>query len=432
MPSTQALCVRVLWGERRISTHLLQRGESLPLTPLGERAARATAPLRFDADAQGFHLGFHEGVTGELLRNGETPLALGDTIHRGLATEDGQGWRLKLGHADVVRVGRGAVCLEAFRVNAPRKAPVVLDVDYRFLNTLLVCLALFFGLAVQAQLTEVEEESDATSDELTRMRHILVKAAEPPPKKRAAPATEATSQPTKRRATAEGAPRSVKKPQKDTGGSARPTAQQLAAIVFSGPGSGGVLGPGGLGPELTGSFGHVVSANGNGPGGWSLRGNGSGGAGGDPALIGAIATSGTAKRGDLGQLCGGPGPCKQRVEPTIVTEAPFSCTPDGSGAVSCMDKDLIRKVIASHRDQVRFCYELALQESPALAGKVAVFFAVGQGGAVEAARVAQDTAGSAKLSECLTSRVRTWQFPVGRGSGGYRVTYPFLFKPSGT
>ena len=97
-----------------------------------------------------------------------------------------------------------------------------------------------------------------------------------------------------------------------------------------------------------------------------------------------------------------------------------------------MDKELIRKVIAGHRDQIRFCYELALQQSPALSGKVAVQFAVGTAGLVSTARVENSTARSEALGDCLVSRVRTWQFPVGARSAGFRVTYPFVFKPSGS
>ena len=109
----------------------------------------------------------------------------------------------------------------------------------------------------------------------------------------------------------------------------------------------------------------------------------------------------------------------------------MGCTPEGGGAV-CMDKDLIRKVIAGHRDQIRFCYEMALQTSPALAGKVSVQFAVATSGSVATARVENSSANSNALGDCLVSRVRTWQFPVGKQGNGYRVTYPFVFKPSGS
>ena len=96
-----------------------------------------------------------------------------------------------------------------------------------------------------------------------------------------------------------------------------------------------------------------------------------------------------------------------------------------------MDKELIRKVINGHRDQIRFCYELALKQAPSLAGKVAVQFAVANTGNVAVAKVDQNTSQSATLGDCLVSRVRTWQFPMPKQSAGFRVTYPFVFKPAG-
>ena len=58
-------------------------------------------------------------------------------------------------------------------------------------------------------------------------------------------------------------------------------------------------------------------------------------------------------------------------------------------------------------------------------------FAVGTAGLVSTARVENSTARSEALGDCLVSRVRTWQFPVGKQGNGYRVSYPFVFKPSG-
>lgn len=422
----EALCVRVLWGERRVATHLIHPGRKLALASTGESVAPTEAPLQFEAGARHFSLNFQEGVVGELLRNGETPLSLGDAVHRGLAVEEDKGWSFDIGRADVLRLGDGPVSVEAFRVRAPPRALGGLTVDYRFLNTLLICFALFMVMAMSAQLNEGTGDDDAVSTDVTRMRHILVKAEKPQPKKQSAEVAEVTRRPTKKPA-AEGTPRPPNKPVKDTGGSNTQTAKQLANSIFSGAGAAGIVGPGGLGKELTGAFGNVVAANGDGMGGWSIRGNGAGGPGGDPVQIGAILRSNVAGRKGIGELCRGPGPCKESKGPDITPDPPIIC--DGAGA--CMDKELIRKVINGHRDQIRFCYEMALQQSPALAGKVSVQFAVGASGSVAAARVENSTARSEALSDCLVSRVRTWQFPVGR-SAGFRVTYPFVFKPSGS
>lgn len=429
-PQGEALCVRVLWGERRVATHLLQPGRKLALASTGEPVTPAEAPLQFEAGARHFSLAFQEGVVGELLRNGQTPLSLGDAVHRGLAVEEPKGWSFDIGRSDVLRLGNGPVCVEAFRVRAPPRALATLDVDYRFLNTLLVCGALFMVGVMQATLSEGLDDDDALPSEVTRMRHILVKAEKPQPKKRVAEASaDPIKQPMKRN-PAEGRPRPPSKAVKDPGGSSAPTALQLASRIFSGPGASGVMGPGGLGKDLAGALGNVVANNGDGMGGWSIRGNGAGGPGGDPVQIGAIKTSDVASRKGIGSLCHGPGPCKTSGPPGLPPDPPFGCTPEGGGA-ACMDKELIRKVINGHRDQIRFCYELALQQAPALAGKVSVQFAVAASGVVAAARVENSTARSEALSDCLVSRVRTWQFPVGKQGNAYRVSYPFVFKPSG-
>ena len=426
-PRGEALCVRVLWGERRVATHLIHAGGKLALGTTGEAVAAIEAPLQFEAGARHFSLAFQEGVVGQLLRNGQTPLTLGDAVHRGLAVEEQKGWSFDIGRADVLRLGNGPVSVEAFRVRAPPRALGSLDLDYRFLNTLLVCFALFFGLAVNAQLSEAEDSDAVVSSEVTRMRHILVKAEKPPPQKRNAEVVaEVTKKPVKRDA-AEGSPRPPNKPQKDPGGGvAPPTALQIANSIFGGKGANNVLGPGGLGKDLTGALGNVVANSGTGEGGWSIKGNGAGGANGDPERIGAIPRSGIDSKKGIGELCLGPGPCKKISQaPTPFADPPIECS-------GCMDKELIRKVINGHRDQIRFCYELALQQAPALAGKVSVQFAVAASGFVSTARVENSSARSDSLGDCLVSRVRTWKFPVARQAAGYRVTYPFVFKPSGS
>ncbi len=420
--SSEALCVRVLWGERRVATHLLRGGEQLALSNVGDVVTPGDARMAFDAAS----LTFHEGVTGTVLRNGETPLSLGDVVHRGLAVEHEGGWHFELGRADVVRLGAGPVEVEAFRVRAPPRAVTAWQPDYRFLNTLLICLALFLGFALHASLDVEAWEDDTVSRDMTRFRRILVKS-EPPPvpvKKQAAETKEPTK--TKRVAASEGSPKPPNKPTRDTGG-ALPDAKLLAGRIFGGPGAAGVFGPGGLGKELAGAMGGVVALNGVGNGGWSLKGNGAGGPMDQTIQIGGIARSGVDKLQGIGRLCSGPGPCKTSEGPPDIDDG----TAVLCGGGPCMDKELIRKVINSHRDQIRFCYEQALQQAPSLGGKVAVQFMVNSAGTVPTARVAQSTANNQLLSDCLVSRVRGWQFPVGKGVAGYSVTYPFVFKRAG-
>ncbi len=405
---TNALCVRVLWFDVRVATHLVRDGATLSLNQSGDAVARTHAPLHFDART----FTFHEGVAGTVWRNGETALSLGDAVHRGLAAEDGSAWKLTLGRSDVVRVGRGPLRVEAFRTQAPRRFAAVRAHDYAFLNSLLVCLAVFFLFATQAAFTNSQEDGDTAPKAPTQLTRHLVKpqTAPPPPTKTA---RDTTQQPQKQRASA-GRPKPPNVAQRNTGGV---DARDLVGRIFSGRGPGGVFGPGGIGRELSGALGNVVAVNGDGNGGWSIKGDGGGGSRDGTIQIGGIARSGIEGRPVPGLSK------KDTIEPDYERGPPVLCSGGG-----CMDKELIRKVIASHRDQVRYCYEYALQSSPALGGKVAVSFVVSDSGAVSAAAIADSSANNTTLEACLTSRVRTWQFPVGKGGGGYRVTYPFVFK----
>ena len=96
-----------------------------------------------------------------------------------------------------------------------------------------------------------------------------------------------------------------------------------------------------------------------------------------------------------------------------------------------MDKELIRQVIHSHRDQVRFCYELGLTKNPSLVGKTAVRFVITGSGDVTGASVVDSTVKSAELETCIAGRVGSWKFPKPPGGGTVMVTYPFVFQRAG-
>jgi hypothetical protein len=51
---------------------------------------------------------------------------------------------------------------------------------------------------------------------------------------------------------------------------------------------------------------------------------------------------------------------------------------------------------------------------------------------VKQSTVAQTTVNNAELEACVAGRVHTWIFPKPKGGGMVVVTYPFIFKQSGT
>lgn len=426
----EALCVRVRWGDHRVATHVLDAGladEALTLGPGADadvvlpRSGRA----RFSCAGEAFVFAFTDGLAGQVLRNGEVPLSLDECIARGLAQELGDGWVMRLGHADAVRLDAGSLTVDAFPIRRPRRALGALDdvLDYRWLNVLLLCFLAGAVLLAQLSFTPVEAWDDGPRADVTRLRHILVKPP-PEPKKVAAANAPSADAPKKGTPTKDGTPKRKAAPPR-AGGGGGPDARALVGQAFAGLGAQGVFGGGGLGNELASAMGTMVGAS-DGLGGLSLRGSAAGGPGGELVGIGGIARPGKKVGEGVGQLCPAGKTCKAATTPEIDVREPVVC---GGGA--CLDKELIRRVIRSHLGQVRYCYEAQLNANPSLEGKVAITFHVVASGLVDDARVASSTANNAGLEACLVSRVRTWRFPADPRAGSYVITYPFLFKTAG-
>lgn len=410
MASSDSLCVRVLWGEQLVGVH-----QEFPF-PSGE----GQGERRFEFTAAPAAVRFGRKTRAVVTRGDQSfPLAE-------VATETDTGFTYELARTEVVTITSGPLTWEAKRVKPPRRVPFVLDPDYGFLNTLIICLALFGGMAMKAEIEKGEMLDDSTRGDLTRVSHILVKPQVPVKPTPKIAAAEPEKKPKKVK-PAEGSPSPLNTRQVVSKEMGRGTSLPSFKNLFGGPGTGSVLGAGGLGKELKGALGNVTASNGTGLGGMGLKGNGLGGSGGDRADLGSIGTSGAISYKG-GVLCAGPGPCKKEVVDPFLPTAPILTCGDGAGP--CMDKELIRKVIHAHVGQVRSCYEMELQRAPSLAGKISVTFMVGPSGSVAAAQVGENTSKSAELGDCLARRVRTWSFPVEKAGLGYRVTYPFIFKPT--
>ncbi len=140
--------------------------------------------------------------------------------------------------------------------------------------------------------------------------------------------------------------------------------------------------------KITGGFGKV----GRGAGGLGLRGSGRGGGGsGSPSKTPTIRTGSATVRGSL-------------------------------------SKEVIRRVIRRHINQIRFCYERELTKTPALAGRVSIRFIISKTGAVTSAGVATSTIKSAPVEQCVSKVVQRLKFPSPAGGGVVIVTYPFMFS----
>jgi hypothetical protein len=184
----------------------------------------------------------------------------------------------------------------------------------------------------------------------------------------------------------------------------------------------GVFGTATLNANLAGGIGSLVGAKGvqMGSAGLVTRGSAIGG-GGTTGVLGGLGTKGIGG-GELnyGREGGEHGPKREggigRVggDPIIL---------------GALDRSLIDSVIKRHMNQLRHCYQRALQRSPNLAGKIAVKFIIGQNGRVSKASTKYSTMGSPAVEMCINDRFMRLQFPAPKGDGIVIVSYPFIFSP---
>ncbi|WNG37448.1 AgmX/PglI C-terminal domain-containing protein [Archangium violaceum] len=189
-------------------------------------------------------------------------------------------------------------------------------------------------------------------------------------------------------------------------------------------GASDVFGPGGLGTGINNALGGLKSGAGmgdaQGVGGLGSRGQGTGG-GGTALGLGGLGTKGNGRgAGDGGGIdLSGRGKSITKIVPGKTT------------VIGGLDKDVIAKIIRSHQNEIKYCYETELNKNPSLAGKVAVAFTIDPAGGVSEANVTETTLNNSAAENCMLSRIRRWKFPEPKGGGVVAVTYPWLFSPAG-
>ena len=166
-----------------------------------------------------------------------------------------------------------------------------------------------------------------------------------------------------------------------------------------------------------------------GRGGLDMLGSGRGGGGDGKGTVGTgdLSTVGRVGQGDDGlgygrNASGGLGPRVPKVPKIRVGHA------DVRGSLS---KEVIRRVIHAHLNEVRHCYEQALVGRPDLAGRVAVKFIIAPTGAVQMTFVAQSDLGNHAVDACIAGAVGRWTFPAPEGGGVVVVNYPFVLQQVG-
>ncbi len=93
-----------------------------------------------------------------------------------------------------------------------------------------------------------------------------------------------------------------------------------------------------------------------------------------------------------------------------------------------LDKDIIRRIVRAHINEVRYCYNQALAKNPNAKGRVSVQFTIDAAGKITTAQIAESTMADAAVGVCIAKAVKSWTFPKPVG-GLVTVTYPFVLEP---
>jgi TonB family protein len=165
-----------------------------------------------------------------------------------------------------------------------------------------------------------------------------------------------------------------------------------------------------------------------GVGGLGLVGSGKGGGGTGEGTIG-LGNLGTIGKGGgggngsgYGRGAGGLGG-RRAGAPDVV---PGTAQVRGS-----LDKEIIRRIIRRHLNEVKFCYEKELMHKQDLYGRVMIQFTISGTGQVVASIVQNSTMNNPNVEQCIAQAVRRWEFPKPQGGGIVIVSYPFVLKAAG-
>ncbi|HEX6835816.1 MAG TPA: AgmX/PglI C-terminal domain-containing protein, partial [Polyangia bacterium] len=94
---------------------------------------------------------------------------------------------------------------------------------------------------------------------------------------------------------------------------------------------------------------------------------------------------------------------------------------------SCLDREIVRRVIRQHHNEVRYCYERGLAARPELAGRIVTAFTIAATGRVLGSSVTDSSLRDRDVEECIAAAVRRWDFPSSAQMTS--VSYPFILSP---
>ncbi|TVZ41963.1 hypothetical protein P886_1314 [Alteromonadaceae bacterium 2753L.S.0a.02] len=91
-----------------------------------------------------------------------------------------------------------------------------------------------------------------------------------------------------------------------------------------------------------------------------------------------------------------------------------------------LSRDQVKRVIDAHMDEVVYCYEKTLLNTPDLAGKAVFEWKVLMSGRVGEVNIKSSNLRSNQIHSCISNAIKSWQFPQPSGTAVF-VSFPFIF-----
>jgi len=186
-----------------------------------------------------------------------------------------------------------------------------------------------------------------------------------------------------------------------------------------------------LGADAKTYFGNLIASNAGDAWGTGLGPTGTGAGGGGTGLH----TIGTGRLNTIGDFGDGTGKGGRYGAGVGVLGRHVAKVPQIlQGIVTTrgnLDKEIIRRIVRRHLNEVKYCYDQALVRQPKLEGRLVAQFTIAGNGQVIASVRQSSTLAAPAVEMCVITAIKRWEFPAPTGGGLAMVTYPFTFSPAG-
>lgn len=104
--------------------------------------------------------------------------------------------------------------------------------------------------------------------------------------------------------------------------------------------------------------------------------------------------------------------------------------PGGAAVRGALDKEIVRRIVRRHLNELRYCYERDVASHGGETGRILLRFTISPSGQVVSAEQERFSTVDPSVARCFEGAVRRWEFPQTTGGGSAIVSCPFTLIPT--